>query len=85
MRLNSSEIAGEANYLDGSLRENSVLFQETLDVFLPRNFEKGDSFNGGHFASLFSNIQRMKRYVDAVLGCFSSGDISPRELRIYGL
>lgn len=55
------EDSGE-NYLNGSLGENSVLFQETLDVFVLGDLKESDSFDGGHFVSFCLRISRRFRY-----------------------
>ena len=74
------EDSGE-NYLNSSLGENSVLFQETLDVFVLGDLKEGDSFDGGHFVSFVFEYPEDSD-TDVVLGCFSSGDISTRKLRV---
>lgn len=47
-------------YLDGSFGEGFVLIQERLNVFLLRDLEKGDSFDGCHFVCFVFEIKMQK-------------------------
>ena len=42
-------------YLDSSLSEDFVLFQDTVEVFIIGDLEKGDSFDRGHFGYFIYN------------------------------
>lgn len=40
-------------YLDSSLSEDFVLFQDAVKVVVVGDFEEGDSFDWGHFGYLY--------------------------------
>ena len=44
-------------YLDSSLSEDFVLFQDAVKVVVVGDFEEGDSFDWGHFGFFFFFIQ----------------------------